>query len=570
VTRGLLTIAAGLACAACAATPVGEDADEAAGAPLALQETRELELRYLEFDVQGFSRTLKLADLRAVPRPILDDIWLMDLDLTGFVDNALSQIAAMPPESLPDAAARNLQRLITMTPNNVVLDGTSMEPLVDLSRSIGIAPQDAVNDLMQAEDPNAPVIPTSIAAAVLLEDLIATHPNAQFRDGPNGEVIPIAPHAMPIRLGDVVDNFARLNERFGPVLLPDGRTHPGIVKAASGFAVVDDQFAMTVLVNANALPYKGVDLDRAEVASVNSLGSQIDHVFPLERPDWLTVTGMVAVPTIGSVTMEIRESPEYFPPGTAREPLPYGDSRLWQTEPWFIERMVGDMAFTQASRMRTDCVVYDVASGAEVFRACMDDSKWVTFETFNNVGMPPAPKYMWDIVTEMAQVRLHDQGLPEGTANAQLTLTNLPLGVESATLVEQIRTNIAAHPAALRELAEATNQTTRGEADFYYYRPQGLDQDWLYFITESDIPRTDSGERARPYTYAHPGFYADAALTQPVSAPTPVDGDTTHLKFEVKPGQVFYAQDAAGGIYRIQAREKPGRQRIRLAVTRIS
>jgi hypothetical protein len=38
----------------------------------------------------------------------------------------------------------------------------------------------------------------------------------------------------------------------------------------------------------------------------------------------------------------------------------------------------------------------------------------------------------------------------------------------------------------------------------------------------------------------------------------------------VKPGQVFYTQDATGGVYRIQARDKPGRQRIRLAITRLS
>ena len=308
-------------CGACAAVPT-DDETEGSAEPLAVQETREVELRYLEMNVTAFQRKLTLSDLRNVPRPILDDLWLMDLDLTGFVDNALAQIATTAPETLPDPAARNLQRLITMTPNNVQMDGTSMEALVDLSRSIGIAPQDAVRDLMQAEDPNAPVIATDVAAAIMLENLIATHPRAQFRDGPDGALIPVAPHSIPIRLADVVENFAHLHERFGPMPLGDGRIHPGVIKSASGFAVVDDQFAMTVLVNANALPFKGVDLGQASVASVNSLGSQIDHVFPLDRPDWLRVDGMVAVPSIGHVTVEVRESPQYYPPGETGSPSP--------------------------------------------------------------------------------------------------------------------------------------------------------------------------------------------------------------------------------------------------------
>ena len=143
--RAALVVAA-LGLQACAAVPASEEDAENAS-PLAVQETRVIDLRYLEMNVQNFQRTLTLADLRSVPRPVLDDIWLMDLDLTGFVDNALAQVAALPPESQTDQAARNLQRLITMTPNNVLMDGTSMEPLVDLSRAIGIAPQDATSPL---------------------------------------------------------------------------------------------------------------------------------------------------------------------------------------------------------------------------------------------------------------------------------------------------------------------------------------------------------------------------------------------------------------------------------------
>ncbi len=573
--RGLALAALCAGLVGCAAAP-GAGSDTPVATPLAVSESREIELRYLALNVKSFEQTLTLADLRAIPKPILDDVWLLDMDLSGFVQNALDQIANTLPEAIPDQAGRNLQRLITMTPNNANLQGTSMEPLVGISASIGIAPQDAVRDLMQSPDADGPVIPRDIAARGLLDNLISTHPNAQFRTAPDGSQIPIAPHSIPIRLGDVVDNFARTAERFGPTVLPDGRTHPGFMSAASGFAVAEDQFSMTVLVNANALPYKGVDLSLGTTASLNSLGSQIERVFPTDDPNWLKVKGMVEQPSIGSVTLQIQESPQRFAVGTTREPLPFGNSGVWAADPWLIERLVGDMAYTQADRMEAKCVTYRTATNAVIYNACMDETGWVTFETFNNVGSPPAPAYIWDIMLEMAQVRLHDQGLAEGQANATLTLSNLPLGVDAEQLVTQIRTNIAHNPAALRELAEAANQNTRGEVDFYLYQPLVPEgsaaptspQDWLYFITETDIPRTETG-RVRPYAYAHPGFFADPGLTQQLGALVAQDGDTTHLKMQVVEGATFYCQDDVGAVYQIRTLPKPSRGRVRLSVTRV-
>jgi hypothetical protein len=37
----------------------------------------------------------------------------------------------------------------------------------------------------------------------------------------------------------------------------------------------------------------------------------------------------------------------------------------------------------------------------------------------------------------------------------------------------------------------------------------------------------------------------------------------------IAPGLVFFCQDALGGVFRVTVREKPSKQRVRLAVTRV-
>ena len=561
-----------LACAAEDVVVEGEVQPRA----MAVNETRTLELRYLELNVEAFERRLTLNDLRAVPMPILDELWLLDLPLEGFVENALAQIATAPPEQLETQSARNLQRLLTMSPDTADLRCTKLSGLIDVSSAIGIASADAVADLLQMPDRASPVIPPDIAARILLEDLIGTHPAAQFRAGQNGESMAVAPRSLPVTLGDVVDNFARMSTTFGRRLTVDGLSHPGIITAARGFAVVEAAFALTVKVNANALPYKGVELALGRVASVNAIGGQISGadgraatVFALDDPNWLRVEGLVPVPYIEDVRFPVHESPLFLPAGTQRGPRPTGDSPVWQTPPFMMEHLVAEMGRLLAGRLVEDCVVYELGGGVEVFRACIDETGFVEFETFSNVGQPPPPQYIWDIVHELAQVRMHDGGLAEGEANAELRLVNLPLGVSAEQIVTRIRDNLAQNPAALRELAEATHQTTRGAADFYYDRPDGTDADFLSFIAESDIPRGPDGQRTRPYAYAHPGFFADAALTAVLGSIAGTHGDSRHHRLQVVAGQTLYVADDDGGVYRVRIGVKPSRQRLPLQITRI-
>lgn len=545
---------------------------------LAVNETRRVELRYLRFDVEGFEQSLTLADLRALPQRTLDGVWLLDLELTPLVQNALTQLKTLPTDevaALP-LAARNMRTLLNITPDNVDLSGTSLEQLIALSGSVGLPPARALGDIFEI-GVNENFIPISANTQAVVEGLIASHPATQVRKGPVTAAYPdglwpVAPNSLPITLGDVVSNFDGLAERFGPTMTEFG-LHPGFISEAVGFSVVEEEFAMTVKVNLNALPYKGVDLTDASGASVNSIASQIDSVFPVGDPDWMRVEGLVASPSISKLTVVMIENDQFIASGDAREPLPWGNSPVWDLAPWEFERVVAEMTMLAAKDISAHCTEYKLGTGVQAFSACIDESSWIDFQTFNNVGNPPPPSYAWDVVLELAQVRLHDGGLAEGEADIAFSLTEVPLGIDAADIVEEIRTNMAADPLALQDLAENLTANTFGFADFYYWKPKpggpvAAEGDWLIFVSPADIPADDAGP-ARPYNYANPGFFADAALTQKLSSTAEVDGDSTHEKLRIAPGDALYVEDDAGRVYRIDVAEKASVNTIALDLTRV-
>lgn len=57
----------------------------------------QVELRFLRLDVKNFEQTLDFAALRQLPRKTLDDLWLLDFDMTDSVQVVLEDSAALSP-----------------------------------------------------------------------------------------------------------------------------------------------------------------------------------------------------------------------------------------------------------------------------------------------------------------------------------------------------------------------------------------------------------------------------------------------------------------------------------------
>ena len=556
----------------------GEDPTPGA---LPVGEPRTVELRFLRLDVKNFEQTLDLAALRLLPRKTLDDLWLLDFDMTDSVKIVVQELADLPPAEVDalSPAAKNMRKLCTMTSDNVKLEGTKLEEMIALAGAVGLPPAKVLAKLMQTGVTDY-AIPPDVVADVFLELLLGSHPNAKQRKGvvdkdhPDG-LHPIAPKSLPITLGDVVYNFENLPTRFGPV-----GDHPGFVIAATGITKSEDAFKMTVRVNLNALPYKGVDLTSSHVASVNSTDSQIEKVFDFNDPSWMRIEGLKDTLEIAEMTVRILENDAFVPGGDLREPSPLGNSPAWNLPDWEFERLIIEMARRRTAVIGAHCDDYELGTGVQAFSACLDDTGWTEMKTFTDIGNPPPPAYFWDVLAEVAQVRLHDPASPadppiaEGAADVEFTLRDIKIPLDEAALLAGIKANFAANPAALADMAELLNNNAEGDADFYYYRPDAsngadVQGDYLYFVTEDDLRTDAEGALVRPYAYAHPGFYADASLETKLSSTVEIDGDTSHEKLKLSPGQTLFIEDDAGQVYQIVVGPKTVRSVVSLQLIRV-
>lgn len=559
----------------------GVTSEEREDRPLLPNETRVVELEALRFDVTNFEKRLTRDDLLALPRDVRERLWLLDLDLSNgpnsprLLDNALAQIRALDPATL-QPAERNMQALLRMTPDTANLKGTSMATLIDLAPLLGVAPEQVLADLFQrnVEDP---FLDDSAIAEAIIEQVIGSHPNAQSRlgartaDNPDG-VYPVAVGTLPVTLTDLATNFETLGKRFGPYA-SGGVSHPGFIGESTA-SVLTDEFAISVRANANALPYRGIDLGTASQASVSSIRSQINQLFDFEDPNWMRVEGLVdGEPTIESLTFRIQEEPSFIKGGLSPNPSGVGASSAWQLAPWTLERVLIGAA-RSAFRTLNSQVSYAPRGQTDALFSARVAEGFQTISVRGGLGSPPQPAYVWDLLLEVAQVRLHDGNIAEGAGNVEFTLRNVRLGTTTDELEEKVKTNLRAAPESLLQLTETILPSTQGEADFYYYRARdaadgSASGDWLYFVVPGDIPSGDDGEPMRKYEYKHPGFFADALLTQKLSTPQALDGDEEHEKVRLDQHAELYVEDETGVVYRVRPGKKPSQNRVSLSIERV-
>lgn len=545
--------------------------------PLGLEQSRSVELRYLRFDVSNYEETLTREDILKLPQDIQQRLWLLDLDLSNgprsprLMDNALSAIQALDPQTL-ETPARNMQGLLLMTPDNADLRGTSLEQLIALSPLPGLAPASVLSDML-AINPEDPFLSTQVVTQTILTQVIATHPEAKLRlgprtpDNPQGRY-PVTPGSLPITLADVASDFETLTTRFGEYDR-DGMYHPGFLTGVSRAQVLKPDFKITVRANLNVLPYKGVDLDLAQAASVSAVRSQREALFDFDDPSWLRIEGLIeGEPRIDELTFRLVEHDGFVVGGRSKLPEGQGSSPAWRLAPWTLEAVI--IAASQAAYAEHSASLMYTLPGedAPIFEAEVDRG-WQQLQVRADLGNPPAPSYLWDLLLEVAQVRLHDGGLAEGQANAEFTLRQIPIGIDSQRITETIKANLRQDPDSLLSIAERVVDNTSGAADLYYYRPQRGEGDWLFFIAQDDIPRTADGELVRPYSYMRPGFYEDEAMTIKRSSTQALDGDTTHEKIAIKAGDVLYVEDDLGQRYRLEVLQSERDNRVELKITRL-
>jgi hypothetical protein len=566
--------------------------------PLEVGQSRDVTLRYLRFDITGFKKTLTKADLLALPLETRRRLWLLDLNIAGtngaprLIDNSLRAIRDLNPDD-PNlgTAEKNMVRLLQMTPDTARLQGTSMEEMLNIAPRIGLSTAQVLADAMGINTEQF-FLPLGRAKEAILQNVIRTHPNAVTRLGPkapgNPEGIYAVPEGhLPVTLEDAASDFQSLTEKFG-AYNKDGVYHPGFVAGEVTSSILLPNFSMTVKANPNALPFKGVDGTRGAIGSVNSIGNDRRALFDFSDPGWIKIEGLrEGTLQIDKLTFQITESPRFLRAGNSPLPAPYGNGVAWLEAPWTFERVVLDGALREYGA-RNYSREYFFGSNTDPLVKMEIVDGWLTVETAADLGSPPPPLYIADMLLEAAQVRLHDgpdaanpdqNRLAEGAASLRFSLSNIPIGITADRIRAAIQSNLEADPTGLIDVASQLFDNGSGEPDFFYVRAEEDNApeqrgDWLFFVGPNDMGRNSDGTPKRDYArYSRIGFFADRDLGNKISTKTIINGDDGRDKVRIDPDdperRTVYYQDDDAAVFEVTAQRKPSARQIVLRVTRL-
>ncbi len=487
--------------------------------------------------------------------PIADDIELLELDALPLLDAALERIrnacggdwrrddhnprldcslTEEGREFAPGGPEQRLVRLLTMTPANADVEDTSVEFIQDIANLLNIGggfPQVLAEALqIQRTDP---LLSREALLEALREDYLGTHPEV------------VGGRYIPVSLRDVLEDLQPLTQRFGP-----SGAHPGLF--APGFDVFSEvfgpDFEMRIEAESNLRVLDGLYLRMGNDSLVRKEGAGPLDLRFIDRGAF-EITGLNP-----DLTMDLRvglfEHPSYVPACAGDDRCmqngpnnPVGQGTVWTLDPWAVERLIGTAGRIEFADLRTfrcydDCDFARISIGQNGTPA-----GWADFDVPFNLG--PRDQFVWELIGEMLQQGLHGNGrVPEGQANLEFTLREVPVGLSAEEAEDIIRPFLQGQALDLANFLLGDFRRHSGHVDLYYARTtSGVPA--LWFIHPDDL------DPEREYTWARPGFYADPQLTQKVST-TVLDGseDQVREKWPVVRGTTtLYAQDAEGMVH---------------------
>jgi Big-like domain-containing protein len=475
----------------------------------------------------------------------------------------LGQTFHGPDGSWQTSPEYSLVRVLTMTPANVVVDGTSIEGLKDVADFVGLG--GGFNQILAETlgiSRTTEIVGTAAVVESMRSRLLATHPAL----APDGRV--------PITLYDAMNDLTPLGPKLGPA-----GAHPGVVDPTSPphGSVILPSFKMTLKALSNLRWKDGVVLGQGKeyMAVVDDPSGQgVPLAFDFVDPTKFQIEGIAPAPAL-DLRVGVRENPAFVNSCAGQNACknnlpgsPVGAGSVWATPPWQMEHVVAFGARAQyLTRSYHKCyllclVSIDVGQDG-------DPLGWTRFGTPFDIGNPPKDQYVWELINEVAQVALHRYSgitVPEGSTNVAFSLKNVPVGVTADQIRAAMRPSLQAQAAELADGLLGDYAKNNAPLDFFY--DVGDDgKPYLYFVAPGD-PRPETG-----YGYERPGFFSapslapDAKLSAQAVAGS---GDAAHEKLALTPGDLtVYAEDQAGQTYRLRLTTDPGPSpQVRVAVAR--
>jgi hypothetical protein len=471
------------------------------------------------------------------------------------------------------SAEFSMVRILTMTPANSVVNGTSLESVQGvtdffdfftggfsemLAESLEIAVTDEFLD-------------TQNVVYSLRQNLLATHPEI----APDGKIT--------ITLADALADMATLSTRLGPV-----GDHPGVLVSdyPTHGEVFGPDFQMSVVAESNLRVLDGVDLSAtgpdgggkdfiSVIVDTTGPTFEDEAEFDFNDPEKFSLTGLTPNPAL-DLRFAIHENDEFIPACTTNiseacinnaPMLPIGQDLVWTLEPWEFEYIVawaGRQKYAGLHSVVTKAFIDLVLVGQDG-----DPGGWAVFTPPEWLGVPPA-QYVWEMINEVAQHDLHHldpEGpatFPEGGADVEFTLEDIPCGVTGAEAAEAVRPFLQEQASDIAGYLLGNYKENSGPVDFYYRRGDDGGA-YLFWVAADDL--LDN----LPYGWGAPGFYADAGLSEKLSSTT-ISGvaDQAHEKLKIEPGEtIVYATDDEGGVYKLRIDAPADTSEIEVYVSRL-
>ncbi|HAN31277.1 MAG TPA: hypothetical protein DCQ06_06725 [Myxococcales bacterium] len=464
----------------------------------------------------------------------------------------------------------NLWRLVTMTPANVKVAGTSIAGMSEIAQTLsqwGL--MDSFSTILAAGlgiKETGLIVGSDAVADSMVANLVATHPNTAS-DG-----------SIRITLEDCLKDLKTLASRYGPA----GK-HPGFLDPTSPpFSVVmTDDFEMKLKATSNLKWHDGLRLGvgKSYLALVqDNTGPSYDDVleFNFIDPDSYQVSGLAAAPVV-DLAFRITESPEFIPVGSSRYPLPKGNSKAWGLDPWTLEYALIDASWRYYKNHRAGCsycsgkstgaLLWEVpvlgldeaelvvgrqgyskgGSKPEHFKALNPNpAGWLRVWTLFGLGTPPPDQYVWDMILGVSQKRLTDGGIKQGQGSVRFELKQVPVGLTGDDLKAKLKPSLQAQR---KKLADLLMGPWKNSSPLDIFVGEGANgKTWLMFVANDDpLPKGSTDHPKR-------GFFADAKLTQKLSSTASQgSGDSQHEKLAwPNQPQTVYVGDVNGALHRLQ------------------